>query len=555
MRSPITTRNRLLSLSLLIVLSLLVACTAQPTPQVVKETVQVEKVVEKPVVQTQVVEKVVTPTALPPKKGTVTIGVADVNGPLHELARQRLTAAYNELNPGVTIKWVGPPEGGDYTTWLSTQLAVKPIEVDIVSPNFVLADAYADMDQYLDMTNPYTGRSLREDWNFEPGRPMTPWTPKFILLATRSSKNLFIYNKDIFAQAKVEPPKTWAELIDVCAKIKALGVTPLGIRWEILQEHVFIPYIDQLWRNERYEFARVQPGDWKYDPEKDGKVKYDPNDPNGLTAYNWTFQRWLKNFKDGKWQINDPRMVLFIRNFSQLVPECVNEDMYVIQDEYPLFLQQQAAMMVASLGTVGVLQNDMKVLDDARRKQLNLGQDSKIKPFEVGAFTHPPFEDKLVEGKIRGIESVGGEYLGLVQKDQAQMNLAYDFLQFWLSPKGYQAWLDGLYLKGYVPPGPTLGKYVTDLPQYQTVFESVPVQGSAYHGPYGAFFTPGPWLGKEMMAVQQNLKDAFDKKITPEEAAARWQKIWVDNWQSFIASRGQCDASIEHPERQPDCKK
>ena len=474
--------------------------------------------------------------------------------PSTNFARERLTAAYREINPDVEIKWVGPPEGGDYTTWLSTQLAAKPVEVDIVSPNFVLTDAYADMDKYLDLPSPYSANTLRDDWNFEPGRPMTPWTPKFTLLATRSSKNLFLYNKDIFAQANVEPPKTWAELIDACKKIKALGVTPLGIRWEILQEHVFNPYIDQLWRNERHEYARVQEGDWKYDPAKDGTVKYDPNDPDGLTRYNWTFQRWLRNFKDGAWKIDDPRMALFIKNFSQLVPECVNQDMYVIQDEYPLFLQGQAAMMVADIGTVGTLQNDMKVLDDARREQLKLGQDSKIKPFEVGAFTHPPFEDTLVEGTIRGIESVGGEYLGLVEKEQAQTNLAYDFMQFWLSPKGYQAWLDGLYLKGYVPTGPTLGNFVKDLPQYDAVFKSVPIQGSAYQGPYGAFYSPGPWLGKEMMAVQENLKAAFDQKITPEEAAKRWQKIWEDNWQSFIQSRGQCDDSIANPERQPECK-
>ncbi|MDN7676448.1 extracellular solute-binding protein [Burkholderia oklahomensis] len=37
------------------------------------------------------------------------------------------------------------------------------------------------------------------------------------------------YRKDIFAKAGIEPPKTWQELLDACAKLKANGVTPFVI--------------------------------------------------------------------------------------------------------------------------------------------------------------------------------------------------------------------------------------------------------------------------------------------------------------------------------------
>ncbi len=40
----------------------------------------------------------------------------------------------------------------------------------------------------------------------------------------------FWYNKDLFAQAGIqEPPKTWTELLDVVKKLKAAGITPIAL--------------------------------------------------------------------------------------------------------------------------------------------------------------------------------------------------------------------------------------------------------------------------------------------------------------------------------------
>ncbi|GAA4617114.1 extracellular solute-binding protein [Actinoallomurus liliacearum] len=38
-----------------------------------------------------------------------------------------------------------------------------------------------------------------------------------------------IYNKKVFEQAKVEPPKTWTELLDVCDKLKKAGKIPIAL--------------------------------------------------------------------------------------------------------------------------------------------------------------------------------------------------------------------------------------------------------------------------------------------------------------------------------------
>jgi ABC-type glycerol-3-phosphate transport system substrate-binding protein len=37
------------------------------------------------------------------------------------------------------------------------------------------------------------------------------------------------YNKELFAKAGVEPPKTWADFLTVCAKLKAAGITPMEL--------------------------------------------------------------------------------------------------------------------------------------------------------------------------------------------------------------------------------------------------------------------------------------------------------------------------------------
>lgn len=38
-----------------------------------------------------------------------------------------------------------------------------------------------------------------------------------------------IYNKKVFEEAEVEPPKTWTELLDVCEKIKKAGKVPIAL--------------------------------------------------------------------------------------------------------------------------------------------------------------------------------------------------------------------------------------------------------------------------------------------------------------------------------------
>lgn len=67
-----------------------------------------------------------------------------------------------------------------------------------------------------------------------------------IALPIDYSIEVFWYNKKMFADAGVTPPKTFAEFLDVCAKLQAKNYTPISIsgkeQWTILRYLLFLTY-------------------------------------------------------------------------------------------------------------------------------------------------------------------------------------------------------------------------------------------------------------------------------------------------------------------------
>ncbi len=55
------------------------------------------------------------------------------------------------------------------------------------------------------------------------------YNQKIYLLPITQHYVAFFYNKKLFAEAKVEPPKTWAEFHEVCEKLKSSGKTPIAL--------------------------------------------------------------------------------------------------------------------------------------------------------------------------------------------------------------------------------------------------------------------------------------------------------------------------------------
>ncbi|HTW28193.1 MAG TPA: extracellular solute-binding protein [Acetobacteraceae bacterium] len=79
------------------------------------------------------------------------------------------------------------------------------------------------------------------------------------------------YNKALFAKAGVAPPKTWADLMDICAKLKAAGITPFNAT---IQDgwRGFIWFEELLIRTDPDAYAKLNAGQIAYTSEPVKKV-------------------------------------------------------------------------------------------------------------------------------------------------------------------------------------------------------------------------------------------------------------------------------------------
>ena len=110
----------------------------------------------------------------------------------------------------------------------------------------------------------------------------------------RTVHTYWFYNQEIFEEVGVQPPATWEEFGQVCAALADAGQTPLSANyiWQVPQWLAEI-YFDQYHVN-WVQTVRAQPGDWNYEPDKDGTFEYDPADPFIHEKYTYNIQRFFK---------------------------------------------------------------------------------------------------------------------------------------------------------------------------------------------------------------------------------------------------------------------
>ena len=523
-----------------------VATTAAPVPDVAATAAPVPA---EPAATASSVAATSTEFADPGKQFTGQL-VISLNGTGQPQVRsEALSAAYKKVQPGVELIWEYPgSSASDYPTWLGTQLAASPIRPDIVSGNYVATyRSYVNFDKYKKTTNPYTGNPWDADlnWDFFVARNAKG---ERYMLPTRSVHIMWFYNKTLMDQVGVQPPNNWAEFADVCEKLKDANITPISanFKWQVPQWLSEI-YFDQYHIN-WIETVRAQPTDWNYDPELDDAFVMDPNDPNIHNKYTYNVQRFYQGVRDGKLRYDTPEMAEFVKNMAQIFPTYTASDFFVLGDNYSAFLQQNAAMMVNGTWSLPTLSNDLEALTPERLEELGL-KESDIKPFEWGTFENPPMTGPLAKGPVRSVESATGEYLSIIDKDQQQTELALDFLMFWLSKPGYQAWQDASVQSGeHTPGGPLEVKGVEDPIELKERFSQVKFMGNAevnYNNPFG-------WDGGKVSEDAKNMfKDALEGKITPEDFGKNLQQLITDNFDAILTAAQLTAADIDNPSRQP----
>jgi len=229
------------TLTLVILVALMLASCAQPTPQVVIQTQVVEKEVVKEVVQTQVVEKEVVKeiTAVPVRSDGLpeyTGGPAEIRigwwGNDDRAARTlQVIQLFQEAYP--EIKVIGEPNGGtaDHFQIIDTQLAGNNAP-DI----YQLGGNWPDYQQYLEPLNGYLGQQLMIDTpeRFDQAAliPATASDGNLYAISLGTNTLILAYNKTMIEAAGVALPKdnmTWDELLDYGRELKEKlpeGVAP-----------------------------------------------------------------------------------------------------------------------------------------------------------------------------------------------------------------------------------------------------------------------------------------------------------------------------------------
>jgi len=193
----------------------------------------------------------------------------------------------------------------------------------------------------------------------------------------------------------------------------------------------------------------------------------------------------------------------------------------------------------------------MTSLSDARREALKISKDTKIEPFEWGTFENPSMTDPEVQRTARAVESSAGPYCGLVQKDQAQTDMAMDFMMFWYSPVGQQIACDALIAgKTFTPSGPPFVKDVKLPEEYTKMFSQVQFLGNAEIG-WNTFVRLGKGGGQLYQGSETLFADCLQKKVTPPDFAKQLGKMVVDNFGEILAGANLTDADIANPERKP----
>lgn len=565
----ISRRKLLGSVSLAtIALPILAACSSSPTPPTAAPTTAAPAptVPSKPTAAptsapaataattAAAATKVVAQTAAPiPKlKGTVIISPWQIgSGQPSQLAQQALTDAYHKFQPDVDLKWE-IQVGGNYGQWLGTQLAAGNVRPDIVSGNYQSTYAhFVNFYKYQYVKNPYTGRVWNDalDWNYFKGDNAKG---QRFFFGTQGVHIMWFYNQDIFDKAGVTPPTTWDEFANVCAKIHAIGVIPIALNRNNLIQWLSEVYFDQYHRAWA-KVVRARPGDWDYDPTLDGKFEYNPKDPNIQKEYTYNVARYWKGVKDRVLRYDTPRQTALVSNFMKIFPQYATKDLWNpnVDDRYPYFLQQQAAMMYDASWSIFSLRTELQHLAETA-KTLKLKSGTTLKPFKWATFENPPMTGPLVEAPVRAVESIAGEYLSLIDKNTEQVARGVDFLMFWLSKPGYQAWVDGYAKSGlWVPSGPIIINDVVVPANYGELFKQIHMMGNAESN-FNSWLTTGGYGSPMQLDSILAFKDTLEHKMTPDKFGTTFETLIHDKYfAQLIKAGGLTMEDVSNPQLKP----
>lgn len=406
--------------------------------------------------------------------------VTVING-YYTAGEKKLAEEYTKLHPETKVTVDVVADNDSYSLKMQTLLA-NPTAAgtsDIVHANFFASVAGGsaaalsngllfNMNDILDMDHPYQEGKVRDMYD------------ETVLLESVNSSGgsgmqalpfdkcgiSFYYNKDMFAAAGLEAPKTWEDLLAACEAFRQAGIAnPITVSSEATW--ILASLADAGMRMNEYDYL-IQPTDGAYDASSmsanDGFV-WDPADPSCDTFTVMSDERKYAAVLDSTILSDVGRTVW--SKFAELASYFPANYIAGNFDTIAEFEMQQSPMLVTGSWNVGLLLDDLNQMPEASRFEWAT--------FNIPGFANPP---EGFEADMRGLYTLGN-VMGIINKDDADHAArVLDFYLFWYSQAGAQLCYEETLSNGNYVQGPAMIKGVTLSQELSEKLEGFVVKGA-----------------------------------------------------------------------------
>lgn len=495
-------------------------------------------------------------------KTTITVNVQA--GPGAETAWKAVADAYMEKNPDVNVVVdLKPTEG--YGDWLQNVFTSGgDTTTDIVNINLAGATKTGksiNFLEYADMDSPYSDGIWTDQFEFRQ-QVVDQANGTWDALSLDSVQVVWLYNKDIFEEVGVQPPKTWDEFVDVCQKLMDAGYQPLSVAgdfdsfWSTYMGWLAQIYADQTTRS-MINVYRAQKGDYCYDPDVDADWEYDPADPfnDDTWKVNTNTVRAYKAFKDGEYDPASEGMRTVWTNLAKVFPKYAGGDAFFgTKDGIPLFYQGKAAITLDGAWRLVNYKNDMEKIASGEEITNKDEKIEGVQKFNIGTFNMPSMEGEGIEAPARTIEVANG-FLGAVKKDKEHDAKVVDFLMFFSSSEGMGTYINAGIEDGLVINGPSL-VYDVELPEDVAVlFEGLEFIGNCQKG-------SGTMLARGMASTNGDIQESYRQfydysydylsgKTTIDDWLAAHKANLEQYFPESMEKSGISESDLENPQNAP----
>ena len=337
------------------------------------------------------------------------------------------------------------------------------------------------------------------------------------------------------AEGKAENPKTWNDLMNLCAKMEEAGYeNPLGIALDnssiSASQFTWLlrVYGDYYYRN---EYSKIN-ADPNYGKDLSYLSKQNPEGEKDFSRvwssfYNLTLAEGTPNYVGG----NSPKFKEFISQFGRMKD-------YLSADAATTSMEQvRAAFMTQSNKKASP-----QIMLDYAGWGLSFGNKNDAE-FKLDFFDYPIMESEYVDEEKTLLRDVGGNggYLSIVMSNKEQNALNLDFLKFFMTPYAQTIYYNALKDSNVSPKGLTTveNDYVLIPEAWEEFFKTdkISFTGLADNNPFIGNFIRS--LGHQAKTTelcptlwQKYLTGKGDNTVTVDQFGVQWQDAMMIDWKA-----------------------